>query len=108
MTVEADTLIAELRRELARAIVRAMPLGTSDAIAESFDISPPRMSELKKGLVNRCTMEWLIRRIHRMGGTVSLTITLGDAEREFWRRQKIRREWRAQQERDSRLRSDRS
>jgi predicted XRE-type DNA-binding protein len=98
MTVEGDQLIKELRRELARAIVRAMPPRAEYTIAETFDIPQPRMSELNRGLVYRCTMEWLIRRIHKMGGTVSLTITLGDAENEFWRRQRLRREWRAQQE----------
>jgi hypothetical protein len=41
------------------------------------------MSELNRGLVDRCSMEWLIRRIHRMGGTVEMRIALGDAGRKW-------------------------
>jgi hypothetical protein len=91
MTVEADNLITSLRRELAREITRALGPGAEYVKAPTFDISQPRMNELKRGLVYRCTMEWLIRRIHRMGGTVTLTITLGDVESEWWRRRSRRK-----------------
>jgi hypothetical protein len=39
------------------------------------------MSELAKGKVDRCTVEWLIRRIHRMGGRVTIVVALDDTAR---------------------------
>jgi hypothetical protein len=41
------------------------------------------MSELNRGVVDRCSVEWLIRRIHRLGGSIAITVTLGDARREW-------------------------
>jgi hypothetical protein len=42
-------------------------------------------SLLTRGVVDRCTIEWLIRRVHRMGGSVTLSIELGDAGRAWLR-----------------------
>jgi hypothetical protein len=50
-----------------------------------FGISQPRLSELSRGLVGRLSIEWLIRRIHRMGGAVTIRVAVGDLGRE-WRR----------------------
>lgn len=71
--------IYALRAQVAREIVRA--LGGSFAqyfISRRYGIPQPRMSELCRGKVERCSLEWLIRRVHRMGGTVSLTIAVED------------------------------
>jgi predicted XRE-type DNA-binding protein len=77
-----DHRIIALRQQIAAEIARAVgPLGQHH-VAPAFGIPQPRMSELNHGKVHRCTMEWLIHRIHRMGGSVSLTITLGDVARE--------------------------
>jgi hypothetical protein len=43
------------------------------------------MSELARGKVDRCSLEWLIERVHRAGGTVELTVTLGDSRAAFRR-----------------------
>ena len=43
------------------------------------------MSELERGMVNRCSIEWLIHRIHRMGGVVEITVTLGNVRRAWFR-----------------------
>jgi predicted XRE-type DNA-binding protein len=79
--VSRDDPIYALRAQLAEEIVRA--LGGSFAqhfISARYGISQPRMSELCRGNVGRCSTEWLIRRVHRMGGTVRLVVELGDPE----------------------------
>jgi predicted XRE-type DNA-binding protein len=82
-----DRRILALRLQLARAIVGT--LGKSQVIATDFGISQPRMSELARDCVDRHTVEWLIRRVHAMGGTVTLSVELGDVRRE-WRRERFR------------------
>jgi hypothetical protein len=57
--------------------------GSQFVIAPSFGIRQPRMSELSRGIVDRCSVEWLIRRIHVLGGSVEVTVTLGDARRSW-------------------------
>ena len=87
MNLDPDDPITALRAQLAREIVRA--LGGSFAqhfISARYGIPQPRMSELCRGKVQRCSMEWLIRRIHRMGGRVSISIVIGDLEQERRRR----------------------
>ena len=82
MRIDPQDPIPSLRRQLAREIVRSLGGSQSQfVVAPFYGIPQPRMSELGRGLVDRCTMEWLIRRIHRLGGSVSLTVTLGDAYR---------------------------
>ena len=86
MPIDPADPIYLLRQQLAAEITRA--LGGSDSqfdIAPHYGIRQPRMSELSRGVVQRCTMEWLIRRIYRMSGTVGLHIELGDARRAWWR-----------------------
>ena len=81
MPIRRDDPIRALRAQLAREIVRA--LGGSFAqhfISARYGIPQPRMSELCRGKVDRCSIEWLIRRVHRMGGTVRLAVDLGDPE----------------------------
>jgi predicted XRE-type DNA-binding protein len=78
-----DDPIYALRVQLAGEISRA--LGGSFAqhfISARYGISQPRMSELCRGTVDRCSIEWLIHRVHRMGGTVRLVVELGDPEAE--------------------------
>ena len=74
----------ELRRQLAAEIVRSLGPGSQHVVAPSYGIRQPRMSELNRGSVDRCSMEWLVRCIHRLGGAVEIRVTLGDAGRE-WR-----------------------
>lgn len=76
--------ILEIGRQLAAEIVRSLGSGSQHVIAPSFGIPQPRMSELCRGVVDRCSVEWLIRRIHRLGGSVEISVTLGDAGRQ-WR-----------------------
>ena len=76
-----DDIITSLRRQLAAEIVRFLGEGSQHTIAPTFGIPQPRMSELNRGVVDRCTVEWLIRRVYRLGGSVQVTVTLGDARR---------------------------
>jgi predicted XRE-type DNA-binding protein len=76
-----DESIHALRRQLAREIVRALGPNSQYVIAPAYGIPQPRMSELAKGKVDRCTVEWLIRRIHRMGGRVTIVVALDDTAR---------------------------
>jgi predicted XRE-type DNA-binding protein len=84
MTRSHDERIMALRRQLAAAIVQSLGPDSQHVISASFGIPQPRMSELNRGVVNRCSIEWLIDRIHRLGGTVELTITVPNAERRWW------------------------
>jgi len=76
--------ILELRRQLAAEIERSLGPGSQHVIAPSFGIRQPRMSELSRSVVDRCSIEWLIRCIYRMGGSVEITVALGDVGRQ-WR-----------------------
>ena len=87
MAIDPADPIYALRQQLAREISRS--LGGSDTVAAHHGIRQPRMSELNRGIVGRCTVEWLIRRIYRLGGTVTLQVELGDARR-AWRQAKVR------------------
>ena len=85
MPIDPADPIYLLRQQLAAEITRA--LGGADSqfvIAPHYGIPQPRMSELSRGLVQRCTVEWLIRRVYRMNGTVDLQVTLGDVQRAWW------------------------
>jgi predicted XRE-type DNA-binding protein len=84
MPIKPDDPVLPFRRQLAAEIVRSLGPHSQFVIAPSFGIRQPRMSELNRGIVARCSIEWLIRRIYRLGGTVSLTVTLGDARQERW------------------------
>jgi predicted XRE-type DNA-binding protein len=75
------------RRQLAQEITRSLGPMAQHGIAPAFGIPQPRMSELSRGLVDRCSVEWLIRRIYRLGGSVTITVTLGDAQRAWTARQ---------------------
>ena len=75
--------VRAFRQQLAREIVRALGPNAQHDLAPQFGIPQPRMSELSRGLVDRCSMEWLIRRIYRLGGSVNVTIALGDVRREW-------------------------
>jgi len=81
--IQADDRILALRRQLAAEIKRSLGPGSQHVIAPSYGIPQPRMSELERGLVDRCTIEWLIRRIYRLGGSVAIHVTLGDVRREW-------------------------
>jgi predicted XRE-type DNA-binding protein len=91
-----DDPIYQLRLQLAAEITRSLGGGQSQfVVAPSYGISQPRMSEISRGIVDRCTVEWLVRRVYRLGGTVGVRITLGDAHREWvaarLRRSRLRR-----------------
>ena len=90
MPISPTDPIYRLRQQLASEIVRSLGPGAQHVIAPSYGIPQPRMSELDRGVVDRCTMEWLIRRIHALGGTVSVSVALGDARR-AWMRERFRR-----------------
>ena len=82
MRASPDDPIYTIRQQLAAEITRS--LGGADSqhvVAPYFGIRQPRMSELSRGVVERCTVEWLMRRIHRLGGGVTVIVTLGDAHR---------------------------
>lgn len=75
--------ILEIRRQLAAEIDRSLGPGSQHVVAPSFGIPQPRMSELSRGVVDRCSVEWLIRCIYRLGGSVEVAVTLGDAGRQW-------------------------
>jgi predicted XRE-type DNA-binding protein len=82
MPIDRTDPIYLLRQQLAATITRA--LGGADSqfvIAPYYGIRQPRMSELSRGVVERCTLEWLIQRIHGMGGTITVHVEIGDARR---------------------------
>lgn len=82
MPASPDDPILAIRRQLAAEITRSLGGPQSQhVVAPYFGIRQPRMSELSRGVVDRCTIEWLMRRIHRLGGAVTVTVTLGDATR---------------------------
>ncbi|MHB1861410.1 MAG: helix-turn-helix domain-containing protein [Gemmatimonadaceae bacterium] len=83
--------ILVLRRQVASEIVRSIGPGAPYVISPYFGIPAPRMSELVRAQVDRCSLEWLIERVYRMGGSVALAVTLGDAGREFRRARSCRR-----------------
>ena len=70
------------RRQLADELVRSLGPGSQHVLAPHFGIAQPRMSELSRGYVGRCSVEWLIGTIHRLGGSVRIEVTLGGAARE--------------------------
>lgn len=90
MRSKPNDRILQLRRQLAREIVGALGPGAQHTISASYGISQPRMSELERGIVDRCSVEWLILRIDQLGGTVEVTVTVGDVRRE-WHRERFAR-----------------
>ena len=90
MAKYGDEPILKIRRQLAAEIVRSLGPMAQHVEAPHFGIPQPRMSELNRGIVKRCTIEWLIRRIYRIGGSVSVTVTLGDGQRQ-WRAELMQR-----------------
>lgn len=82
MQMAPDDPIHIIRQQLAAEITRSLGGAQSQhVVAPYFGIRQPRMSELSRGVVDRCTIEWLIRRIHRLGGGVTVNVSLGDAYR---------------------------
>jgi predicted XRE-type DNA-binding protein len=88
MSIDPADPIYALRQQLASEISRS--LGGSTVAASYYGIPQPRLSELSRGIVDRCTVEWLIRRIYRLGGSVTFQIEVGDAQR-AWRQTMFRR-----------------
>lgn len=90
MPIDHSDPIYFLRQQLAAEITRA--LGGADSqftLSAYYGIPQPRMSELSRGVVDRCTVEWLIRRLYRMEGTVAIRVEVGDVAR-AWRQRKFR------------------
>ncbi|HWJ13496.1 MAG TPA: XRE family transcriptional regulator [Gemmatimonadaceae bacterium] len=85
-----DDPVLILRRTLAAAISKALGPKSQHVVASYFGIAQPRMSELEHGIVARCTIDWLVRRVYRMGGSVTIQVVLGDAGR-AWRQQRLAR-----------------
>jgi len=77
---KAPEIIA-LRKQLAAVIVKSLRPGAQVIIAPSYGIPQPRMSELERGVVDRFSLEWLIRAVHRLGGTVRIIADAPDAAR---------------------------
>jgi len=86
-----DDPIHPLRRQLARELTRALGPKSQHLLAPEFGIRQPRMSELSRDVVDRFSLEWLIRRIHRLGGSVTITVALGDVARQ-WTAERFRRQ----------------
>jgi predicted XRE-type DNA-binding protein len=78
-----DPVVMSLRRQLAAEIVHALGPSAYSRMVESFGIPEPRWSELERCKVERYSIEWLIRLIGRLGGSVRITVTLGDVGREW-------------------------
>lgn len=76
--------ILALRRQLAGEIVRALGPGGGYGPSDRFGITATRFWEFARGRVDHCSVEWMIDRIYRMYGSVTVTVTLGDARREQW------------------------
>src|SRR5213075_1945518 len=70
-----DSRILALRQQLAAEIVRSLGVDSQFVVGPSYGIRQPRMSERNRGIVDRCTVEWLIRLIHVLGGTVTLSVS---------------------------------
>ena len=81
MAIDHSDPIYILRQQLAAEITRSLGPGSQFVIAPFYGIPQPRMSELSRGIVEGCSVEWLIRRIYRMGGSVRIEVTLGDVAR---------------------------
>ena len=82
MPASPEDPIHIIRRQLAAEITRSFGGAQSQhVVAPYFGIRQPRMSELSRGVVDRCTIEWLIRRILHLGGALTVNVTLGDAHR---------------------------
>ncbi len=77
--------IHAIKRQLAAEIARSLGPKSQYSIAPSYGIPQPRMSELERGKVDRCTIDWLVRRIHRMGGSATVSVTLGDVSGDWMR-----------------------
>jgi hypothetical protein len=75
-----DERIVALRRQLAGAIAGAV----DEMISPDFGIPQPRMSELNRGIVGRMSLEWLILRVFRMGGRVTIAVELPDVRGAWW------------------------
>jgi predicted XRE-type DNA-binding protein len=91
MPIDHSDPIYLLRQQLAGEITRSLGgAGSQFVIASHYGISQPRMSELSRGVVDRCTMEWLVRKIYRLGGSVALQVEVGDVAR-AWRHAMFRR-----------------
>jgi predicted XRE-type DNA-binding protein len=83
MNRDSDDAMRRLRLQLAVEIVRALGPASQHVIAPSFGIPQLRMSELSRGRVDKCTLDWRIRVIHRLGGSVSVSVRLGDVRRNW-------------------------
>jgi predicted XRE-type DNA-binding protein len=92
MPIDPAGPIYLLRQQLAAEITRALGGPQSQhVISRHYGIPQPRMSELSRGVVQRCTIEWLIRRIYRMDGNVKILVELGDVRRAWWNLPRPRR-----------------
>ena len=76
--------IVALRLQVAREIVRALGPAARYVVAPKFGIGEARYSELSRDLVDRCTLEWLIERVYRMGGSVTVAVSVSAVKRK-WR-----------------------
>jgi hypothetical protein len=73
--VRHDDPIPELKRELAAELVRIMsPYRTTDVLA-NVRIDQPRVSDLRRGRLERISVERLIRWLSQMGYRVEFSLT---------------------------------
>jgi len=76
-----DPRIFALRKQPAAVIAKSLGPGGQIVVAPSYGIPQPRMSELERGIVDRCSLEWLIQAIYRLGGTICITADAPEATR---------------------------
>lgn len=59
--------IPELKQQVGREVARAMSGETVADLGELLEIDAPRISELRRGKLQRFSLETLIRYAHRLG-----------------------------------------
>jgi predicted XRE-type DNA-binding protein len=67
--------IPRLKEQLARDIIERLDGWTQDVAASFLGTDPPRVSDLRRGRLERFSLQQLIRLITRDHGTVTLHVT---------------------------------
>ena len=69
--------IAALKRQLAAELVRAIQGWTPGQLIHRINIDQPRVSDLRRGRLERISLERLIRWLDGMGRTVDVSVRSG-------------------------------
>jgi predicted XRE-type DNA-binding protein len=67
--------IARIKSEMAELVVQRTLRGTQEMAAAFLRIDQPRMSNLRRGVLDRFSLEQLLRFITRAGGEIQITVT---------------------------------